>query len=92
MSPVSTIAIVVLIVLVVYFYYQNSKSKLAADAAVANNTVNTCVPFTKAQQDAEKRKKQADCLNKNLIPFVGTVQSAACLANVDSTLTPIKNC
>lgn len=90
----SRIVLIVIIVIVIisglYFYNKNKKAKIAQEQIAA--LPPPCVPFTKSQQDAEKRQKQANCAGKNLIPFIGQVQFIACLKNVDSTLTPVNNC
>lgn len=90
-SPIVWVLLAVIVVLVI-LYFNKQKTANASVAAAASNYVEPCTPFTQAQQDAEKRKKKADCANKLLIPFVGQVQYYACIKNVDSTLTPVKNC
>lgn len=88
---VITIIIVVGILIALYMYNKNNASKISQSTS-STPSAPPCVPFTKAMQDAEKRQKLANCTNKLLIPIVGEVQYAACLANVNSTLTPIVNC
>lgn len=93
MSSKVIIGILVLIIIIgiFYFYNKNKSTQKIADIAVSNISP-PCIPFTKAQQDAEKRQKLADCTNKLLIPIVGEVQYAACVSNVKTNLTPIVNC
>lgn len=83
---------VVILIIAVYYFNQNSTARQASADVAIQNIAPPCVPFTKAQQDAEKRKKRADCANKLLIPFVGQAQWYACYKNVDASLTPIVNC
>lgn len=82
---------VVILIVAFYFFNKNQGQRVVADTAI-QSIAPACVPFTKAQQDAEKRKKRADCANKLLIPFVGQVQYYACYKNVDANLTPVTNC
>lgn len=87
--------IVVIAILGFYFYNKNNQAKIAADvqlASIAAEAPVECIPFTKAQQDVEKRNKQAKCANKILIPFVGVTQFTACMKNIAAELTPVKNC
>lgn len=97
MNPISPIVWVVLAVIVLiaimYFYNQNKTAKLQAQtAAVVANTPPPCVPFSKAQQDAEKRDKQTKCATKALIPFFGQAYYFTCMKNIAVGLTPVNNC
>lgn len=90
------IIIVAVVVLIIAFYFisQNNKSK-AADAAIATSPIVTtpvCVPFTKAEQDEQKKELNKICAKKQLIPVIGVFQFTSCLAKVDAQLTKVKTC
>lgn len=87
--------IVGIVILVAFYLINQNKTTVANTEAITAAVVTAnapCVPFTKAQQDAEKRNAQAKCASKLLIPFVGPAQYTACMKNVTVSLTPISNC
>lgn len=87
--------IVGIVILVAAYLINQNKTTTATTqavtaAAVANST--PCVPFTQAQQDAEKTAARSKCASKLLIPLVGQVQYYSCLKQIDVNLTPVKEC
>lgn len=90
------IVIVVLVAVVAFYLINKSNATRVADAAavVAANTPPPCVPFTKAQQDQEKREAQTKCYKflLNPIPLLGKKQFSDCLHDVELNLTPVNNC
>lgn len=90
MNILPWIIIIVVILIAAYLISQNKKTINANNTIAA--IVPTCIPFTQAQQDIQKRDMISKCTNKLLVPFVGPVQYAACLKNVNDSLTPVNNC
>ncbi len=89
------IIVAVIVLAVIYFVMQKNKTTVSPLQSVATASaapISNCIPFTKAQQDAEKRTAQAKCANKLIIPIVGPTQYAACMKNVEISLTPVNNC
>ena len=91
MSKYIIIGVFIILIIVAFVLFKKNKNAKIQQEIIAN-TPPPCVPFTKEQQDAEKRQKEANCYGKNLIPFIGQAQFIACLSNVKSTLTPVNNC
>lgn len=90
----NTILIVIAVIVLIaafYFINQNNKSKTAADVAI-QEMVPPCIPFTKSQQDEQKKELNKICAKKQFIPVIGPFQFASCIAKVDVQLTPVKTC
>lgn len=95
--PWIIVVIVVLIIVGFYFYNKNKQAKIAADvqlAQIAANTPPPCVPFTKTQQDQEKRDGNAKCYKEllNPVPVLGKIRYYNCIKKVKENLTQIVNC
>lgn len=84
----------IVILVAAYLINQNKKTSATTQAVTAAVVANSapCVPFTQAQQDAQKVAEKSKCASKLLIPFVGQVQYYSCLKQIDANLTPVKDC
>jgi len=91
-SPIVWVVLAVIVLIAILYFYNKNKTASVAQAVAIANTPPPCVPFTAAQQKAEKTAAQSKCATKLLIPFVGQVQYYSCLKQIDVNLTPIKNC
>lgn len=86
------IIVVVLIVIVAYAFSQKNKTTAVANSAISSIAENNCVPFTQADQDAEKKRKQNECLRKWAVPLVGQGLYLECVRVLKDNLTPVKEC
>lgn len=82
---------VIVIIVAFYFINQNNKSKTSADFSIQNLSP-ACIPYTKADQDAEIKKRQNECIRKAAVPFIGQGLAFECYRTLKNNLPPIKEC